>query len=338
LLFSTKKVEWPLDLAEASLSGLLFSFLNANLQWGLLMNRRTRGFTLIELLVSILIIGILIAILLPAVQAAREAGRRVQCQNNLKQIGIALHNHHDTLGSFPSSDRRHNWQVRIFPFTEQMEVYQRYDFDVKWNHPKNQEAVNRPIDFFRCPDSPTGGKDYFSNGRSCSITDYAATTGVASSVFNAGYLSSSHTLKGVLTNKPTRIADIKDGTSNTIMVTEDSGRPHHFVGSRRLGPENHNPGGGNLPVVNGRVQGGGWADPYNGIPIHGFTDDGLWVPGKCAINCTNNNEAYSFHPAGINVLFADGSVRYMAEDIEIDIYARYVTRAGGETTDDDYQY
>ncbi len=112
-------------------------------------------------------------------------------------------------------------------------------------------------------------------------------------------------------------------------MAEDVGRPQFWT-SNGSGPQNNRPGGGNLSVRNGRVRGAGWADPRNPIPLHTFRQDGLRVPGPCPINCTNNNEAFSFHPGGVNAVFADGGVRFLNERIGILTYAAMITRAGGE--------
>ncbi len=96
------------------------------------------------------------------------------------------------------------------------------------------------------------------------------------------------------------------------------------------GPNNKNPGKGNMSVIDGRVAGGGWADPQNTIRLHGFNQTGLSVPGSCAVNCTNNNEAFAFHHGGANFVFGDWSVHFPGEVIDIGIYAALITCAGGQ--------
>jgi prepilin-type processing-associated H-X9-DG protein len=97
-----------------------------------------------------------------------------------------------------------------------------------------------------------------------------------------------------------------------------------------MGPPQNNNGCGNFNVSDGRIRGAGWADTARSIPLHSFTEDGLQCPGPCAINCTNNNEAFSFHQGGINAVYADGSVHFLSENIRIEIYAALLTREGGE--------
>jgi prepilin-type processing-associated H-X9-DG protein len=125
------------------------------------------------------------------------------------------------------------------------------------------------------------------------------------------------------------MSKILDGTSHTILVIEDGGRPRFWLKGRR-GPSSTADGCGNDDVSGGRVSGAGWADPAAALPLHSFMTDGLTCPGPCVMNCTNNNEPYSFHPHGMNVSFADGSTRYLKESLSVKMFAAYVTRFGGE--------
>lgn len=299
--------------------------------------RLNRGFTLVELLVVIAIIGILIALLLPAVQAAREAARRIQCQNNVKQVGLALHHYHDVHKLLPPSTvqrpRRHTWVPFLMRFVEQGNLFDTYNWSQSWDHPSNQPAINTQLAFLQCPSAPGSGKrfDVVRPGITAATSDYAPVTGVSRQLVFLGFIRPRADFRGVLRRGAgTRLAEITDGTSQTLVIAEDAGRPVHWTRQGR-GPDNTHPHNGNLPVVNGRVFGAGWADTSCQIPLHGFFYDGLDGPGPCAINCTNNNEAFGFHPGGIDVIFADGSVHFLAETIDIDVYASLITRASGET-------
>ncbi len=299
-----------------------------------LPSRRARAFTLVELLVVIAIIGILVALLLPAVQAAREAARRMSCQNNMKQLGLALHNYHDTHKALPPSSTRsprHSWAPFLLPFIEQGNLYDQYDWNRNWDHRNNQPAITTPVSVFRCPSAPSRLKrlDTVRRGIMSATCDYAPIAGVASIVVRSGYIQNTDLRGAIVARLFVRMAEITDGTSNTIFMGEDADRPAFWI-SKGRGPNNNTPGGGNLSVRNGRVRGAGWADTSNAIPLHTFRRDGLRVPGPCPINCTNNNEAFSFHPGGFDTAFADGSVRFLAETISIATYAGLITRSGSE--------
>ncbi len=295
--------------------------------------RVATGFTLVELLVVIAIIAMLVALLLPAVQSAREAGRRTLCISNIRQLGFASLNYHDTQGEFPrskTSQPNHNWAPYLFPYIEEQSVQDIYNFDVNWNHRSNRNAIKTIVGVFGCPSSPVGeDRVDIVNGMEAATVDYGPVTSFSQNLVKAGFLEDVADRRGVITPTSTTIKKVTDGTSKTLMYAEDAGRPQFWT-SRGFGPANNKPGGGNLPVTNGRVRGASWADQSNSIPLHGFTRNGLRAPGPCPINCTNNNEAFSFHPGVCNIVFADGHVKSVSEDMTIRVYAGLITRAGEE--------
>jgi len=287
-----------------------------------------RGFTLIELLVVIGIIGVLMGLLLPAVQKVREAASRTKCANNLKQLALALLQHAEVRGAFPEGYRfdppTRSYVPPILPFIEQGNIG--YDLSKNWDHPVNQPQTKVQIALLYCPSATPGANRVDTNiSFQPAMNDYTVYHGV-----NAGYcrlpevnwpLYSPPDENGIMTSKPCRIIDIKDGTSNTFLVVEDSARPELW----RMGHR-----------ANGSALSGGWADPDVEIALDGSdrlpTGPGQGL-GPCVMNCTNHNEVYSFHISGANFAFADGSVRYILDGIRNTTFAALVTKAARDVPD-----
>jgi len=285
---------------------------------------KRRGFTLIELLVVLAIIAVLIGLLLPAVQKVREAASRLRCTNNLKQLGLALHNYHGDYGTFPPGqvaapyDRwkyNHGWAVFVLPYIEQLLLYARYRWDQPSGGLANQDVVAHPLKNFWCPSAPEQDRYYFGRpfaayGGKAACGDYAPTWKVDPALAAGDYW-------GVLVpNRMTRLTDIQDGTSHTILLTEDAGRPRQW----RMG----------RPGPDQMIDGGPWAGFWTGITVEGSTPDGASRPGPCALNCTNEHEVYSFHTGGANAVFADAHVSFLSASMSLRTLAALVTRAGGE--------
>jgi prepilin-type N-terminal cleavage/methylation domain-containing protein len=314
------------------------------------LHSQRNGFTLIELLVVIAIIGVLVALLLPAVQAAREAARRSSCQNNLKQLGLAAHNFHDTYGKLPSSVRpaglttlpRVAGMTLALHYIEQGNAYNAYDQAKNWFDPVNLPVTSKQISVYLCPSTPEpkrlDGVPEASPwvGNLVAVTDYSPTIGVDQRLVTAGLVDFAGT--GILPkNGEPRLADVIDGLSNTIMYAESAGRPYVYRAGKKFG---------NLPA--NRVNAGGWSRPASDFSIDGSSFDGATLPGPCPINCTNGEdfgstafphpyygtegtgEAYAFHPGGAQFALGDGSVRFLSQTINIRDFARLVTRDKGE--------
>jgi prepilin-type processing-associated H-X9-DG protein len=310
---------------------------------------RPTAFTLVEILVVIAIIGTLVALLLPAVQAAREAARRAECQNNLKQIGLAANEHHDTYGVYPPGwvqgtladpvtvpqgkivEGGHGVFPFLLPFLEQQALANIYRWDKRSQGPDNQKVATVQLKSLQCPSAVpdrwvTAAEDpsNYSYGGSGACTDYAGVRDVDTHLVDLGLVDRPAKYEGVLTSSVvtahylTRLADITDGTSQTLLVTECAGRPELMQAGE--------------PVADIYAPGGVWVGGTL-ILFQGSTPDGTTRPGPCAVNCTNKQEVYSFHPGGVNAVFADGALHFLQADIDIRIFARLVTRAGDEVVE-----
>jgi prepilin-type N-terminal cleavage/methylation domain-containing protein/prepilin-type processing-associated H-X9-DG protein len=308
--------------------------------------RSRRGFTLIELLVVIAIIAVLIGLLLPAVQKVREAAARMQCTNNLKQLGLAYHNYANTNNNafapamLTDPAKTVGWGIFLLPFLEQDNLYKKYNFGAPffYSNPAlgidNQSVANTALPVFICPTAPQRSGPYtytFNFPPFPSFTwqaypsDYTPLAGV--SQFLASYLGmTTQPLSGALQqDKETPIAALRDGTSNTILLAEIAGKNELF----RAGKDTGTP-------LSGFFGGeGGWADATSaGSSLWGSSADGTVAPGNCGVNCSNDYGLYSFHSGGANILLADGSVRFVKATIDIRVLCALVTRQGGEVVGD----
>ena len=306
--------------------------------------RRRIGFTLVELLVVITIIGILIALLLPAVQAAREAARRMQCSNNLKQIGLALHNYHNAFGSFPigarsgratSSSRNAgrmgtNWKASILAFLEQKSLYDQLNFETgmfadDWSG--NEILRNLVVPVYKCPSSRFDPLLDGDRGNSATEAaqkhEYVGIAGVypdpagrdasTCNTHTYGWRCHNGLLPGYDNKK---IRDATDGTSKTIIVSEQSG----VVGVVEAGVLTKYPIRANYA--------GGWAGMMGGYCMSGLTTV-RWalnaptaVVGSSDMAYMNNTVLNSSHPGVVQVLLADASVQSLSETIDMETLRR----------------
>ncbi len=285
--------------------------------------RSRSGVSLIELLVVIAIIVLLIALLMPAIQRVRAAVDRMICGSNLRQMAIAAHHYHLDYGRFPAAavvvPSPRMWVVDLLPYIEENNLYHRYRYDLSWDDPGNQPMVAKHIPLMVCP-SATGvnSRGNRINGVEYGLCDYSPIADVDHRLIATGLLApwNGNPLGVMSAEQGARIAEVCDGVSNTILIAEVAGRPESWIKGRFAG----------------FTEVAGWAT-YNGVtPINldGTSEDGTTLYGPCAINCNNIHEVYGFHVVGANVVFADGSVHFLKQTINIKVMAALVTRDGGE--------
>jgi prepilin-type N-terminal cleavage/methylation domain-containing protein/prepilin-type processing-associated H-X9-DG protein len=314
--------------------------------------RRESGFTLVELLVVIAILGVLASLLLPAVQKVREAANRAKCQNNLKQLGLAVHIFHDATRSLPASINvpgrpRTNWIISMLPYLEQGHLYDRYDLGQSWFDAANRPVTSRQVPLLLCPSSPTpdrldGVPESSPWDAFAAVSDYGATTHIDPRLVALGLVDAGG--KGILPRgERSRFGDVVDGLSNTILFAESAGRPNLWRRGQKV-----NTATAAAPFP--RVNGGGWSRAASDFALKGSSLDGATLPGPCGINCTNGDdwgqtysngahpvygtqgtgEIYAFHPGGANVVLGDGSVHFLRADVDIRVLAQAVTREAKE--------
>jgi prepilin-type processing-associated H-X9-DG protein len=190
-------------------------------------------------------------------------------------------------------------------------------WDLNGGDPGNQAVAAVPVKIFQCPSAPEQDRTMPISGGMGACGDYAPTERVDPVLASMGLIHPVANYKGILElNALKAITDIQDGTANTILLTEDAGRPRAWMAGQ-AGPDQ-------------AVVGCGWSGYNNPLTIKGSTPDGQAHYGPCAINCTNDGELYSFHPGGANAVFGDGSVHFLNAAINIRTLAVLATRAGGE--------
>jgi len=275
--------------------------------------QRSSGFTLIELLVVISIIAILIALLLPAVQQAREAARRTQCKNNLKQLGLALHNYHETYRMFPmglNGDHGYCWGAMLLPYLDQQTVYDGIDFEGKVYNantnlirgvcydgslPQAQRATtaSAALTVFQCPSSVLPVR--YNNGQfTCAKSDYLGSEGC----------NRDGILNNLKDSPMCRIRDVTDGTTNTIAIGEGSYSRDLFGVA-----------GSDYPV---------WA-----VGDYGGDECCIRRTATPFGNLNNDSSFFSQHSGGGHFAMADGSVRFISESINFTTYMWLGGRADG---------
>ena len=330
-----------------------------------MIRKRSSGFTLVELLVVIAIIGILIGMLLPAVQQVREAARRTQCLNNMRQIGLGLHNYESAMGEFPPSrsnpddnvipDTRTNnsgaesafqsWTTMLLPYYEQNNLADTFDLKQAWfddYSSTNHLTIQTQVPIFLCPSAPGDDRvdDFHVIGAAAG--DYGSINEVKKKVYSQVLgvdEPSSSARQGFLSKfRAGKIRDATDGTSNTFFVAECAGQPDVWT-SRGMMNDTMFANYTDDKVVewDGKyvpTDGTGWADPDCGFSINGATNDGLNKYGTTMINAINVSEVFSFHSGGASFAMADGSVHFVRESIDVAPFVALCTRQGNEVIEE----
>ena len=316
-----------------------------------------RAFTLIELLVVIAIIAVLIALLLPAVQSAREAARRAQCMNNLKQMGLALHNYQSSVGTYPMScalpvgqfSLTFSVHARILPFMEQGNLYNQINYNLPWS--LQTTVCQTKIGAFICPSEINSNQN-----PSGAILHFPTTYGVSGGTWLMWDPADNIMGDGMfLVNQCISPAQILDGLGNTIAVSEiqtyqatlhDGGNPSGAGASPPASPSQVASYGGTFDTAFGNCE---WV---NGLYVH--TGISTLFPPNTVVPYTSGGQTYnigftssrlglstsnltyvvfpsrSYHPGGVNTLMMDGSVRFMKSSINQKVWQALGTRAGAE--------
>ena len=311
------------------------------------------GFTLIELLVVIAIIAVLIALLLPAVQQARESARRTQCKNNLKQLGLALHNYHDNNRCFPMAKTSKNamsTHPRLLPFIDQAPLYSTIDFNVASNHANNAAALATNVTAFRCPSDPdkmpllAGGRNNYYTNYGTIIGNSLPGTTVGSTNYgmpapDGVFYQDSFTRLGHITDGTTNTAALSermlgDGSNAIITAASDTFQPGTYPNTADEARDQCRATNIGNVAMQGKSNGGvPWLTPDHTTTYyyHVLTPNDrscMYPPSRIATT------ANSRHTGGVHVLLCDGSVRFVSSSVDLNTWRAIGTREGGEVNGD----
>ncbi len=325
------------------------------------MKTYRKGLTFVELLVIIAILGILVALLLPAIHAAREGARRMQCGNNLKLLAIATHNYHDTYRAFPPLSMeversmrtkdapyipagygRYNTFVFLLPFLEQHDLFEKFDRHQDWCAPKNAALQKTRIPVLTCPSAP-GPSRYQRVEKEKYLTEFVPPFTEAVNYYPfEGFCSDYAAIRRLRPFGAASIAyqlwswgDLQavlnvNGGSNFATILDNTAQTILFTEcggrpkhfvARKRRYATYDQGY--------EVRDSTWSSPYQSLVIAGTDDTGTLPWGHCVINCSNR-EIFSFHPGGVNVMMVDGSLHFLWEGMDQSLVIYMITREKGE--------
>ena len=289
-----------------------------------------KGFTLVELLVVIAIIGILIALLLPAVQAAREAARGMKCANNLKQMGLAMHLYEDAHSCFPPGA---NWEAPnlqsfgfhcfLLPYMEQLGMHEQLDFTQDILDGLNLEVTEKISATLLCPSYAGEMTESFTPGYDAIVTNYSGVMGAgrrSEDRIDLGPHCGSYYLDGILVpGNRVRIRDVTDGTSHTLAIGERTYNLRIWTRGVQFQGNLRNPSAVCVTSTK-NVR----------YPIN--SDPGVYCYAPCSTRTLWFNDLFfgSQHPGGAHFMFADGSIHFLTDDIELELYKDLASMDGGE--------
>ena len=259
-------------------------------------------------------------------------------------------------GTVPS----HSWVPFVLPYIEQTAMYDLYNVKVNWVDPSMRPSLStKHLKIMQCPSAEPNRLHIeafpVANGSIPwgAAIDYAAIKGIrtgAGTLSVSGLVDNTVLFDGAMPDSVmSGIKDMTDGTSNTILIAECAGRPAIFRKGKKVSLSTLDPSNARYPIEDGAggdMPGGAWIEPQNAFFLDGSTPDGILKPGPCAVNCTNNycglptrsyddGETYSLHTGGANLLLGDGSVRFTSASADIRVFARLVTKSGGEVNSGD---